>query len=76
VTVAVRASVVTLIAAVILLPAAAYAQAPATAPPGLRSAPAGPGPNVGGVVFLVVSAIIVGGAIVLYLRHRRPRVHN
>jgi hypothetical protein len=32
--------------------------------------------NAGGVVFLFVSAVILGGALLLYLRHRRPRVHS
>jgi hypothetical protein len=29
--------------------------------------------NAGGVVFLAVSAVIIGGAVILYLRHRPSR---
>jgi hypothetical protein len=54
------------------------------APAGAQTAPttlAGvPGPasdpgafSTGGIVFLVVAAIIAGGAGILYLRHRPPR---
>jgi hypothetical protein len=41
-------------------------------------APAGdPDPlNAGGVVFLFVSAVIAGGALILYLRHRPARVRS
>jgi hypothetical protein len=32
--------------------------------------------NAGGLVFLFVSAVIFGGALILYLRHRQPRVRS
>jgi hypothetical protein len=71
--VAAAAAVVTMIVATT---AAAWAQASttvatSTAPPG------DPDPlNAGGIVFLGVSAIVFGGALLLYLRHRRPRVRS
>jgi hypothetical protein len=50
---------------------AATTVATSTAPPG------DPDPlNAGGIVFLGVSAVVFGGALLLYLRHRRPRVRS
>jgi hypothetical protein len=56
--------------------AAAWAQASTTA--ATSTAPPGdPDPlNAGGIVFLGVSAVLFGGALLLYLRHRQPRVRN
>jgi hypothetical protein len=59
-----------LTAALVVVAAAAWAQVPPTVP----GQPAEPDPlNAGGIVFLCTSAVIFGGALILYLRHRRPR---
>jgi hypothetical protein len=60
--------------AILLLPAAAATAQPATTVP--VGASPDPDPlNAGGVVFLGVSAVLFGGALLLYLRHR-PRARS
>jgi hypothetical protein len=54
----------------VVLAAAAWAQTPPTVP---GQSPEPDPLNAGGVVFFVTSIIIFGGALILYLRHRRPR---
>ena len=72
-------AIVTMVAAAVLtaavlLPAAAATAQPSTTVP--VGAPQDPDPlNAGGVVFLGVSAVLFGGALLLYLRHR-PRARS
>lgn len=62
------------IAATVVVPAAVAAAQTSTSLP--AGPPTEPDPlNAGGIVFLVVSAVLFGGALLLYLRHR-PRVHS
>ena len=66
-------SAVVLVATVVVPAAAATAQTSTSLRAG---APTEPDPlNAGGIVFLAVSAVLFGGALLLYLRHR-PRVHS
>jgi hypothetical protein len=60
----------------VLLPSAAATAQPATTVPVGSPPAADPDPlNAGGVVFLGVSAVLFGGALLLYLRHR-PRARS
>jgi hypothetical protein len=59
-----------LTAALVVLAAAAQAQTPPT----IAGQPTDPDPlNAGGIVFLCTSAVIFGGALVLYLRYSPAR---
>jgi hypothetical protein len=70
VTIAVMASVA--VTAVAALPAGA--QTDPTAPPTTLLPAENPNSTAAGVVFFGVSGVIIAGALVLYLRNRRPRV--
>jgi hypothetical protein len=62
--------------AVTLVIVATAAGAQTTTTPGVPAPPAGSDEafNAGGIVFLVVSAVLIIGALTLYLRHRPARV--